>query len=718
MRLCRTQIVLSVLFLGLTFGCGGETTPAEDPGQACEADGDCVPATACQTGTCDSDSLECVYTINDNSCLVDGNCHLGGSTPEDDLCKVCDPATDNATLQAVTCSEGEVCDSEQGCVPAEDTCGGDHANCVNENPCMVGTCGADGLCTFASDEGATCDDSDACTTGDACRADGSCTGTFDNDECICDEVHPCPEQACQTVTCEEADCVYVNMDEGTECDDANVCTTKDRCKEGTCNGTTVTLEGCGDACNEGECVPDCDEDGVCETKCETKPVADGKPCDDGSKCTAEDHCEAGACTSKWDYKVCECQDAAECNDKMGDAPQCQQWACEGDPNESTKCAPEPGADGGVCDDGDACTENDTCQAGKCAPGNTLECEDTLNPCTDLKCNPAKGCQEINLDASTTCSDGLYCTTGDHCDGKGACVGGGPTLCSGSINPCIVPACDEDTDSCTTTDAADGTTCETGDVCVTEATCKSGDCTADAFKECTTDNPCMTIACDSDQNKGCVETPVAKGTHCGDEQTCTGEKSLTYADKCNSKGQCITGKTTICPGGNTCGADGECFDFCGGLALVGGITACAQPYFCDYNAPGSLMFYGSCKCENKTWETTSAGETSQTFEWKESSFSHCSGSNGQTFTPSYDSELKSVSVRLKRATPCGCVNALNATIADCGNDWGDLTMKIYKVKSCAQFEFNCKSGVPTGNALSSISPSDLTDTAVTAQSSAP
>ena len=41
MRLSRTQIVLSLLFIGLLLGCGTATTPAEDPGEACELDTDC-----------------------------------------------------------------------------------------------------------------------------------------------------------------------------------------------------------------------------------------------------------------------------------------------------------------------------------------------------------------------------------------------------------------------------------------------------------------------------------------------------------------------------------------------------------------------------------------------------------------------------------------------------------------------------------------------------
>ena len=699
MRLCRTRIVLSLLFVGLLLGCGTATTPVEDPGEVCEVDIDCNEGASCQTGVCDLDKGECAYTINDNACLADGNCHLGGSTPEDDLCKVCDPTVDNTTLQAVICAEGEVCDSEQGCVAAADTCGGDDANCVNENPCMVGTCGDDGLCTFAGDEGASCDDADECTTGDACAADGACAGTYDNEVCSCDADHPCPEENCQTVTCEEAACVYVNVENDSECDDSNVCTQEDSCLDGACGGTPVVIDDCGDQCNEGACIADCDADGVCEAKCDSQSVADGKPCDDASKCTTGDYCEAGACTSKWDYKICQCQDAGECDEKMGQsAPQCQQWACDGDPAESTKCVPEPGADSDVCDDGDACTENDACQAGKCTSGNTLQCEDTANPCTDLKCNPAKGCQEINLDASTPCSDGQYCTDGDHCDGKGACVGGGPTLCNDpDKNPCNVPVCDEDTDSCPTKDAADGTTCETGDVCVTEATCKSGDCTADAFKECTTDNPCMTIACDSDQSKGCVETPVAKGTLCGDEQVCPEGNKITYADKCDTKGNCKIGATLSCPGGNLCASNDKCKDSCSTIPFKGASNQCAQPYYCS---PTSVLS-GTCKCENKTWTTGTISQNEQ--DVGGTSFSHCSTSkHGQTFTPSYDSKLKSVKVKLIRGN-CTCKNSFG--IPDCGSKFGDVTMEIFKTSKGSSGGIGpiiggSAPGLPTGSAIGS------------------
>jgi hypothetical protein len=71
-----------------------------------------------------------------------------------------------------------------------------------------------------------------------------------------------------------------------------------------------------------------------------------------------------------------------------------------------------------CDDGNACTILDACNAGACAGGTVVVCNDA-NACTDDSCNPGSGCVFTNNSAA--CDDGNACTAGDVCGG-GTCAG--------------------------------------------------------------------------------------------------------------------------------------------------------------------------------------------------------------------------------------------------------------------------------------------------------
>jgi hypothetical protein len=71
-----------------------------------------------------------------------------------------------------------------------------------------------------------------------------------------------------------------------------------------------------------------------------------------------------------------------------------------------------------CDDGNACTILDACNAGACAGGTVVVCNDA-NACTDDSCNPGSGCVFTNNTAA--CDDGNACTAGDVCGG-GTCAG--------------------------------------------------------------------------------------------------------------------------------------------------------------------------------------------------------------------------------------------------------------------------------------------------------
>jgi hypothetical protein len=96
--------------------------------------------------------------------------------------------------------------------------------------------------------GQTCVDDRACASG-ACVAGVCC-------ESHCTEPGPC--QGSQGVSCGGGHCSYTTLEDGASCDDANTCSSEDRCYRGYCFG-----------------VP--------------------RNCDDGEECTS-DFCTAGSCT--------------------------------------------------------------------------------------------------------------------------------------------------------------------------------------------------------------------------------------------------------------------------------------------------------------------------------------------------------------------------------------------------------------------------------------
>ncbi|RKH59994.1 hypothetical protein D7X96_34440 [Corallococcus interemptor] len=146
----------------------------------------------------------------------------------------------------------------------------------------------------------------------------------------------------------------------------------------------------------------------------------GNPCDDGNACTTGDRCQGSGLEAK-----CEPTQTTTCTQPTGvcDAPQ----ACN---PSSGRCEATESTVGKTCDDGNLCTDADTCGAdGRCA-GTERTCS-TTEQCkaSSGTCNPANGtCVFPPLPTTTSCKDPLTCTTADHCDGAGNCVGT-PGICS-------------------------------------------------------------------------------------------------------------------------------------------------------------------------------------------------------------------------------------------------------------------------------------------------
>jgi hypothetical protein len=379
------------------------------------------------------------------------------------------------------CDNGVPCDGKETCVDEKCQVG---TPLNNGDPCTVfvvvnGFC-QDGECIPLSCGDGTTDPGEECDDGNDVQDDGcrtNCHFSCDlNSECEDDE--PCTTDLCQ-VQGNSRFCVHFpNHD---PCNDADTCTIRDRCQDGTCSG------GLPNPCDDDEqCTDDsCDPSTGCVNE-----AKDTGSCNDGDSCTGPDTCQAGECVSGGNTCACtdncssynanpcngtyNCIDGTcrltpfdDCHDDA-DTP-CEKNRCVDDDEapDGYHCEMQTLTDGTSCDDGSVCTSGETCVEGVCTPAEELDCDDG-NPCTEDTCNALSGCQHGNT--IDECFDGLFCTLLDQCDGNGNC--------SGTVRPCAdteectVDFCDEGTDQCVYLPFSDFTPCgeEGQGYC-----CKSGIC---------------------------------------------------------------------------------------------------------------------------------------------------------------------------------------------------------------------------------------------------
>jgi hypothetical protein len=225
--------------------------------------GGCVKAPANEQGPCD-DSQFC--TVNDhcmqgtcvgggmNTCSGGDACHIATCNEAMKICEIT-PGNDG-----MICDDGNPCTGPGAC--NNGTCSaGPPIDCSALNgPCKVGVCDPmTGCKEVPGNEGAACDDSQFCTINDHC-AQGTCMGGGPK---------PCaaPPNICMVGVCDEAtdSCIVSPGNDGTFCDDGNVCTSLEKCSGGICTGGTLANNGLG--------------------------------CDDGNPCTIGDICQNGICGS-------------------------------------------------------------------------------------------------------------------------------------------------------------------------------------------------------------------------------------------------------------------------------------------------------------------------------------------------------------------------------------------------------------------------------------
>jgi MYXO-CTERM domain-containing protein len=215
---------------------------------------------------------------------------------------------------------------------------------VDGTACRPGTATTDTLCDGQCVAG-TCQR----ITSGGCTIEKPAAGAF-NRECVWDW--------CSATNAKS--CTKVNIPSGSLCDDANACTTGERCNgSGSCvAATTRTCPSSGTPCLDNKCNP---STGACVATPTT------------AACTF-DACNAGVCSAG----TCTKTTPKSCDD--GNA--CTVDSCDA----TLGCRNVPRA----CPPPDACTRS-ACNPSSGACVNTpISCDDG-NPCTTDSCNPSAGC---------------------------------------------------------------------------------------------------------------------------------------------------------------------------------------------------------------------------------------------------------------------------------------------------------------------------------------
>ena len=465
-------------------GTGVCSNPNKADGTTCTDGNACTTGDACQSGTCTSGTPKV--------CTALDQCHVAGAcNTVTGLCS--NPNKPNGT----SCNDSNACTQTDAC--QNGTCtGGNPVVCTAQDQChAVGTCDpGTGVCSNPNKpDGASCDDSDACTQTDTCQA-GACSG---GNPVVCTALDTCHVPG----TCDSATGMCSNpvKPDGSSCSDGDACTQTDTCTAGTCNGSNPVVCTALDVCHvPGTCNPGT---GVCSNPNQV----DGTPCMVGPTIGACANGVCGACGDGVQQAGELCDDG---NFVSGDG-------CD------TNCTPS------------ACGNGITAGAEQCDDANAVNGDGCDNNCT------LTGCGNGVLTGAELCDDGNL-VNGDGCDnncsvtgcgngiatGAEACDDGNATNGDGCDNNCTASACGNGI-------VAGAEACDDGNLlgndgcgakCQTEApyTCTGSPsvCTSTVEINCGdgVDN-------DGDSNIDCADTDCALGCNANVGPCAAGEALLVY-----------------------------------------------------------------------------------------------------------------------------------------------------------------------------------------------
>jgi hypothetical protein len=355
----------------------GDGSKCEDVDE-CDEPGRCGAHATCKNReggfdcTCDAPA----YRGDGRSC----ECADGYSRDAEGFCVGADgqACSDNLDCEHRHCEGGTCC--AQRCL--------EPGKCRSEEGA---TCRDGKTCEYPkSKDGASCDDDKACTAASSC-VDGACvSGDQPTD---CDDENPCTDDSCE----EPAGCK--NRNNSAACDDRDACTADDRCATGSCQGgPRKDCSSAADSCNNGACDP---SDG----KCVPQPLPGSAACDDANSCTTEDRCSAGVCAGSGN--ACGIN-ADSCSPGAPNACGCKpMFVAENGlclPAEDECKSANPCAATADCFDPSNTAGDVTCTCKAGYTGNGTSCS-PLDPCRDNPCGEGRGSCTAANGGSYTCSCG-------------------------------------------------------------------------------------------------------------------------------------------------------------------------------------------------------------------------------------------------------------------------------------------------------------------------
>ncbi len=308
---------------------------------------------------------------------------------------VCVPAVENCADQLdndcdglVDCADTDNCAAGVGCGTGSDSNGAvcesgqcQERNCQNrfdddndgKSDCAEAFCATAQCDVFPNSKCSI--DAGACLT----PTEADCTDGFDND-------------GDNAVDCDDSDC------NSKDCNDQKSCTTKDKCVNSQCVGTTECADADPNSCNDSSPKATCEAIGGGTCVYPKKP--DNAACSDGKACTTGDACNAsGQCITT--TKQCNTPPNTQCYQSMG--------LCS-EPNGT--CNYQPTASGVDCEDADKCTMLDKCDGnGACRSGARMIC--TAPVCQIAgTCNATTGlCPTPGNETNGTVCPGGKCSNG-------------------------------------------------------------------------------------------------------------------------------------------------------------------------------------------------------------------------------------------------------------------------------------------------------------------
>ena len=541
--------------------CGGTQYNCPEPNEcqvsvACDGEGDCNVVNRQSGYGCTSDGLSCTRDICDgqgachhplqnDTCLIDGQCYASSIKDPLNECRGCNPSTSQTEwtdlASGASCSSDElsctndVCDGEGACVHQLVS-----GNCLIEGVCFAGgTANASDLCQgclpeLTQDawsnmpENSVCEADEFACTEDICDGEGACIHPVGTGQCLIEgqcysDEESLPGEQCVGCVSSVSQSGPSDLPQGVSCEDSVACTHTDLCDgAGVCAGTEYT---CPDP-NQCETSVFCDGEGGCDREFQ----AQGTACDDETDCTYEDACDGSGVCSGTAY-TCrspeQCEEAVDC-DGAGDCTVTYKTA------EAS------------CDDEIACTHTDLCDGTGGCDGTSYTCPEPHECQISVYCDGEGGCASDDEPFGVSCTaDELSCTD-DVCDGAGecsheprndTCLIDGVCFMAGTRNPenqCQV--CTPQMDQVAWSPMQQGVACDDGQLCTYDDQCDGEGYCLGVDYACELGSCDVSASCDGDG--GCIREFREPGTDCDDNNPCT------LYDMCEEQGVCA-GEPRIC-----------------------------------------------------------------------------------------------------------------------------------------------------------------------------